>query len=51
MANPIEVKKEQIRFRDLSVWLKIAVIGSWIYLGLFLIGFIYGFLSTLSSYI
>ena len=35
--------KKQIKFADLSTPLKVAVVGGWLYLFFFMIGFIIGF--------
>lgn len=34
--------KEKIRFRDLSFWLKIAVVGAWIFLAYFITAILTG---------
>jgi hypothetical protein len=39
-----------IKYKDLSFWMKIAVIGAWIALITFAIDFSYGFFGALSSY-
>ena len=41
---------EKTRFRDLSGWLKAAIIGGWVALGSFGISFIIGFFAGLLSY-
>jgi hypothetical protein len=38
---------KKIRFKDLSGWLKLAVIVGWVQFGLFCVGFIIGFMSVL----
>ena len=38
-----KMTEQKIRLKDLSIWLKIAVMWAWIYLILFSIAFIYGF--------
>lgn len=38
---------ERIRFKDLSIMLKLAVIGGYISIVSFTIGFIYGFIGAL----
>lgn len=35
---------EEVTFKDLSIWLKIAIIGGWVTAITFVFGFIYGFL-------
>ena len=40
-------EQKKIRFKDLTVWLKIAIIFGWIEAVLFSIGFIYGFMNVL----
>lgn len=38
---------KKIRFKDLCLFLKIAVIGGFVYVALFIIAFIYGFLGAI----
>jgi len=40
------MKQQTIRYKDLSIWLKIAVVTSWIILGLWIAGFLIGFLGA-----
>ena len=37
----------KIKFKDLSGWLRLAVIFAWIYAGVFSVAFIYGFVGAL----
>jgi hypothetical protein len=35
---------EKIKFKDLSNWIKIAIIGGWIFMFTFILSFIIGFI-------
>ena len=39
----------KVKFKDLSVWIKIGVIAGWVYVVVFTISFIYGFIKGFSS--
>jgi hypothetical protein len=39
----------RVKFKDLSLWIKIGVIAGWIYAIVFIISFIYGFIKGFSS--
>jgi hypothetical protein len=45
----MENQNKYIKFRDLSIWLKIAVLGGWYQVIVFIIGFFIGFFSTLTA--
>lgn len=45
----MEQPKQEIKFQDLDVWLKIAVIGSYVLIGLTIISFITGYIIGVSS--
>lgn len=44
MGNETETKKEKIRFKDLSLWLKIGIVGGLANLTIYILSFIAGFL-------
>ncbi len=40
---------EKIKYKNLSNWLKVAVVGMWIFVGFEVLGFLLGFLVGLTS--
>lgn len=40
---------EKIKFKDLSGWLKVAIIGGWLLVGYFVFLFIFGFIVGLTG--